>query len=295
MQFRSNRKPRILYAQSIRNAGHCIDRWLNSVETLDYPKDKIGLIFIDQFSSDDSSNRLSEWLDEHKGEYRFSKTVFFNPKTTSQYWEDGIKDKNRYNQIAHAWNSIKVTNKIVAPITKDFDYIFDSHADIILPQNILNKFVSTFERFTEASYVAGLVHHRKSFTKHNHYPVVYVLAKLSEPKLSLHFSLPIHIDGFNCEKEFPELFEYVFPFKIPFHWGVRQHNDFVDCPRWLTHHIGIGARMMASKLYRKYPLTYYPNENVFSYVSQTLRDGYYPVLDTTVKPKHIDRDGVTVT
>jgi glycosyltransferase involved in cell wall biosynthesis len=52
-----------------KNSGWSLPTVLKSIETLDYPRDRVKLIFVDDRSEDDTSQILHEWTAQHKDDF----------------------------------------------------------------------------------------------------------------------------------------------------------------------------------------------------------------------------------
>jgi len=119
----------ITIGMPIKNRAFCIDRVLRNMEELDYPKNKLKIVFVDDYSTDGTYEKLCEWRDKMKDRYY------------------GIILIRSRSNIPQARN-ICVKNM-------EGDYILFWDSDAIVPKDALRKALNLLKREKEALAVAA--------------------------------------------------------------------------------------------------------------------------------------------
>jgi len=109
--------PLVTIGIPIKNRGTCIARLLESIETLDYPKPKIELVFVDAFSVDGTYEAMVNWRDKNK--------IYFYD----------IKLIQKETNIPQARNVILNNSH--------GEYVLFWDSDVVPPEGLLKKMVCT--------------------------------------------------------------------------------------------------------------------------------------------------------
>jgi glycosyltransferase involved in cell wall biosynthesis len=126
-----DRMPLITIGMPIKNRAFCIRQVLSNIEELNYPKDRIKIVFVDDFSTDGTWEILTEWKDKVKGKY---------------YKIDLIRAKSNIPQAR---------NICIKNMEGDFILFYDS--DVLVPPNALRTALDLIKE--EYTLVAVPVHY----------------------------------------------------------------------------------------------------------------------------------------
>lgn len=123
---------RILITSPIRQKSYCLDRFLEGIYNLDYPRRLISIYFLEGDSTDDSLDKLVKWKEKHMDEY--------NSVIIEKYdWDD---NRNKYK--IHTWTDshliqlAHIRDRCLEQLDKE-DFVFMVDADVELHPQTLKK------------------------------------------------------------------------------------------------------------------------------------------------------------
>lgn len=165
-------KQKILIAAPVRNRGWILEKYLLSLEQLDYPKEKIGFHFVMNDSVDKSEEILSSWKEKQESNYRYiriSRVDFGFPSDAREeglgYLTEGFPRRDFYT-----YKSLSVLRNLILDFAAldDVGYLFTVDTDILIKPDLLNKLIDTGEEIVAALIKTGV-------EAYNFLPFDYVL------------------------------------------------------------------------------------------------------------------------
>lgn len=112
--------PLVTIGMPVYNSAWSLAKVLDAIVNLDYPKNQLRIVFVDNGSKDDSSNILNNFRLRHEGEYEQIQIQEFSPP------------------------SISVARNIIIDLANGTDYVFFVDADIVIPDQTLKKLIKDF-------------------------------------------------------------------------------------------------------------------------------------------------------
>jgi hypothetical protein len=160
------------------NEDHSIDKFMESLKQIDYPKTLLDILWIENNSSDNTWQMLSKYYDEFKT-YGYNSIRLIHKKGN---YKNLIKcEKNEVSSGKVSKNNVYSVRKIRAEhLATLFNFIMDESirlkcsycftlvADVMIPPNIINKFIEDFERIPDCGWIGGAGH--KRYPSHKRLP-----------------------------------------------------------------------------------------------------------------------------
>jgi len=146
--------PLLTVCMPTKNSAWCLDRVLRAIESVDYPRDRIKLVFVDDFSEDGTFEKLLEWRDRMKGQYY---DIVVVQKRTNIPQARNLCVKYAEGEYILFWDSDVVPPKILlkemVSIMESDDSIGIIGADYIYEQHVKVKYKPTTDKETHAVYM----------------------------------------------------------------------------------------------------------------------------------------------
>jgi hypothetical protein len=150
-----NNLPTITIGCPISNRRYLINRYLEAIYKLDYPKDKIKLFFLVNGISDGTECELSHFKKHAEG---YLDVIIEKYKTTSR------KDKRETEYRNETFKRLaELRNYMLSKI--DTDYFFSVDSDIIVNPNVLIELVKA-----EKDIIAAVINNDKILKPYNQHP-----------------------------------------------------------------------------------------------------------------------------
>jgi hypothetical protein len=170
------------------NENHSIDKYMESLKNIDYPKSLLDILWIENNSSDNTWEMLNKYYDEFKN-YRYHSIRLIRKKGNYKNLikckpEDvacgKISENNSYTvRRIRAEHLASLFNLIMdESIEYKCNYCLTLVADIMVPPNIINKFLEDFEILPDCGWIGGVLHKRfpSQYKKPNEGPNIKGLA-----------------------------------------------------------------------------------------------------------------------
>lgn len=167
---------KILIATTFCNEDHSIDTYVDSLLKIDYPKELIDIVWIENNSSDKTWESLQQKYEYIKTNFNYkSITLMQKPcefygalkkptignmidgKTVFEPTGDQTAIQIRDHRNDHM---IGLWNYMLSLMTDEHDYLLFYFADMIVPENILKKYISDLKRHPECGWIGGVHHYR---------------------------------------------------------------------------------------------------------------------------------------
>ena len=158
------RKPRIFIGIPVCNEGLSIERCINSILNLDYPKELIDVLFLENNSSDNSWEIIQKYVKFAKSNCNYHS--FEAVQDWGKYGETPVyKHEGGWLTTDRAEHLCHIMNRILdETITHNCDFSVLFMADVIAHPDILNQYLKVFECKSDAGWAGGVLHKR-----HPHY------------------------------------------------------------------------------------------------------------------------------
>jgi len=164
---------RILICTPINNESHSIKQHVKSLLEIDYPKELIDLIWFENGSVDGTWRTLKRYHKKIKGKYNYNSfrlirgdfglkrlgkitledfAVNGNPRAGKCYL------KNRRDAMARGARLTAIYNFFFESLSHD--YLMILHADVVVPRDIVKRYLEVFRECKDAGWVGG-VHHKR--------------------------------------------------------------------------------------------------------------------------------------
>lgn len=177
---------RILIITPFRNEDHSIPQYLESINSIDYPKKLIDVYWLEN----DSSDKTLKMLKAAKSKQPFrtvrlksikilgpiKKRPFSSPPRSTQ------KDIAHGPKRVHSW--LVIWNKYFTPLIRKSkaDYVLMWYADGVAKPNIIKKYLKVFKNFKDAGWVSGAMYSKYPRHKHLGCPIP-LDTKTNKPRL----------------------------------------------------------------------------------------------------------------
>jgi hypothetical protein len=126
--------PSITISAPIRNRQTYIPYYLKHIYEIDYPKEKLSILWVLNDSIDDSEKLLNEFKNKYKNEYNFINIKTYNKCNLPEDKRNTfLRESFIYNHLANLRNFI--FSKV------DSDFILSIDSDILVPKNILTNLI----------------------------------------------------------------------------------------------------------------------------------------------------------
>ena len=166
---------RILIGTPFCNEEHSISQYVRGLLNIDYPKELIDLVWIENNSSDNTWKLLEKFYNRIKTEYHYHSFILLR-KTNEEY---GNLPKEEYGRCvsgkvhhgvhksirrARAHYLCSLLNFIMEK-GKTHDFCVTIMADVVVPANVLERYIKVMEDYSDCGWVGGVMHRR--YPKHN--------------------------------------------------------------------------------------------------------------------------------
>jgi glycosyltransferase involved in cell wall biosynthesis len=148
----------------IRNREKYITPYLECIKKINYPLDKITLLFVLNDSNDNTGSILNSFKKNNSYLFHKIKILTYNQNTPEDARVDSVRKKYTYNSLS------KLRNYWLSQIKTDYAFSIDS--DIMIKPNSLQKLLSH-----NKDYVAGLIINGYLFDPKNPYKYTNMLHK----------------------------------------------------------------------------------------------------------------------
>lgn len=138
-------QPRVMIAALVSNQANCLDRFLNEIDNLNYPKEFITYAFLTGNNDDDTSDILAKFESTHQG-------VNLGDPSKGKVWLKGFDlDKNNGTRF---FRLATLRNMLIDQALRNEDYVLVIDSDIVhIPDNLITELMSV----KEADVVAPLI------------------------------------------------------------------------------------------------------------------------------------------
>jgi hypothetical protein len=293
---------------------------MESFSKLDYPKQLIDVLWIENNSSDNTWTSLQGYYNQFKDNYRSFKLLQISagiklPKELyGEHGNTGGKVSTKTSKVVKKVRSehfISILNYALS-LADDSDFVFFLFADCIVSPDIINKFVIDLENHPDCGWIGGVMHKRypNHFRKKDMFPMERGLASpimrifdnesppegqkeewvLRNNKLTRNF-----VRTYKQQKEFfgkycPEKFPYEYGIYIPTEEEIllkQKVGDGVFEVSYCGH-----VWMMRPELYRlglRFRIA--PLETGIAFGDDMMKKGMKICCDSNVYIQHISVDG----
>jgi hypothetical protein len=166
----------ILICSPFNNESHSVDMYVNSLISINYPKHLIDLIWLENDSVDGTYEMLERHYKEIKRRYNYHSFKLIR----KSYGLESLgkltpQDFGEKTQVFSGKNYIDTTKKKIARAQRlvDIYHFFFSQldpvyhkywmmlmTDVVVPPNIIGRYLEVFRKFPDAGWVGG-VHHKR--------------------------------------------------------------------------------------------------------------------------------------
>ena len=159
-EFDLNKKHHIFIGMPACNEEKTIGFSVNSIFSLDYPKDLLDVLIIENNSSDNTWESIKHLVEIAKSKYNFHS--FRAIQMTAFYGNlPKVKDNGGMLAIPRAEHLCSILNKILdESIQYNSDFCLMFMSDVIAQPNIIEEYLKVFEYRYDTGVVGG-VHHRR--------------------------------------------------------------------------------------------------------------------------------------
>lgn len=172
-------KPRILVCTPFCNEEHSIPLYVDGLLKLDYPKELIDLVWIENCSSDNTWECLKKAREEIVQNHSYNSfTLYQKPsqyydkiekQVLADYLKSGMGGKVSPNNPKQTLqyrpsHQIGIWNDMLDSMIDHQDFVLFIFADVVVQENTITKFLEDFKTYPDAGWF-GLVMHRR-FERH---------------------------------------------------------------------------------------------------------------------------------
>lgn len=231
---------KIIIATPFCNEEHSIDKYVESLLAIDYPKELIDIIWIENNSSDNTWELLQKYHKEITIKYNYNsfilrqKTCDLYPSIQKQgldeYGQTGCGGKigkgNSYETRKYRpIHQLGIWNDMLLELTTKHDYILYIFADVIVPPNLVKQFITDFKAYPDAGWFGGVMHKRypRHIRNEEQNPMYYGLAspylkienpQKNDPFIILNPAYPYGVRGITEEEIIAKQMKGEFIFEI---------------------------------------------------------------------------------
>lgn len=160
-------KIRILICTPFCNEEHSIPKYVKSLLGLDYSKDLIDLLWVENNSEDNTWKLLQKYASKVKNagyaSFRLiqkSSDMGIMPKEPVGIYTSG-KIHLSYGYLKRSANHLlNLYNFFLDEIRKEHDFIMYYFADVVTPSNTIKRFLSVMKTYKDCGWVGGIIHRR---------------------------------------------------------------------------------------------------------------------------------------
>lgn len=161
---------RILIVTPFNNEDHSFSHYIKSLLVIDYPKELIDLVWLENDSVDNTKKLLDKWhpIIKKKGYHSFryiSKSFGLKLDKLPPNARKGHAGKNVLTGrigIARAKKLCRIYSYLFSFLTDEHDYVLMWMADAVSPPNTIKRFLEVFKQKPKAGCVGGVIHNRPS-------------------------------------------------------------------------------------------------------------------------------------
>jgi GT2 family glycosyltransferase len=148
--------PTIMIGCPVANRRYLINRHLEGLYKIDYPKDKIKLYFLVNNSNDGTESELNDFRDAHKNEYMDIVIEKFKMPHKKDRRVTGYRNET-YRRL------VELRNYVLTKV--DTDYFFSVDSDIIVKENVLLELLNA-----QKDIIAAVINNDRILRPYNSYP-----------------------------------------------------------------------------------------------------------------------------
>lgn len=175
MEGRAKKLPKILVCSPFNNEDHSIPYFIEALEKLDYPKELMDLVWIENDSVDETWKLLNKYYEKIKNDNKYNsikliKKSFGLENLGKITQEDFGKGQHLFgkNYMRNYMKDSRMRGQRLVDIYHlFFEFLRDEHefilffmADCIPQENAIKRFLEVFEKFKDAGWVGGVIHGR---------------------------------------------------------------------------------------------------------------------------------------
>jgi glycosyltransferase involved in cell wall biosynthesis len=169
--FPKNReeRDRVFIASTLCNEEHSMDMFMESLLNIDYPKELIDVLLIENNSSDNTWKMLEDYGERINFQCNYHSFVveqrpckFYNTlkKATKNDMIDGKTVDAPHIRALRNNHMIGMWNSILEEMKECHDYLMFFFADIVAPPNIVKKYIEDLKNHPECGWIGGVHHYR---------------------------------------------------------------------------------------------------------------------------------------
>lgn len=168
-----NNLPTIMIGCPISNRRYLINRHLESLYKLDYPKNKIKLYFLVNNCNDGTDSELRDFRNRYKNEYMDIVIEKYNMSYRKDMRVTGHRDET-YRRLS------ELRNYVLSKV--DTDYFFSVDSDIMVSDNVLIELLKA-----EKDIIAAVINNDRILRPYNDYPQIRTNLLIHDGKGITHY------------------------------------------------------------------------------------------------------------
>jgi len=162
----------ILVCTPFNNEDQSIDLYIQSLLDIDYPKEMIDLVWVENDSVDNTWGMLQKYEKKIKNKYNYHSFTLvrqdyglkkFGKSTVSDYINNRAgknKVQTMTDKIERGKRLCKVYHYFFDQLKPEHKYIMFLFADVVVPMQTIRRYLEVFRDYPDAGWV-GAVHHRR--------------------------------------------------------------------------------------------------------------------------------------
>lgn len=201
----------ILVCTPFNNEEQSIDLYIRSLIDIDYPKELIDLVWVENDSVDNTWGLLRKYENILKQKYNYHSLTLvrqdyglkkFGKSTALDFMENRAgknKVKTMPEKIERGKRLCKIYHYFFDQLQPEHKYIMFLFADVVVPMQVIKRYLEVFRDYPDAGWVGGVHHKRFPFHMRprpensiNEYGIAGPLKKL----IVNHLSLMLMINGY---------------------------------------------------------------------------------------------------
>lgn len=163
---------RIVICTPFCNEEHSIPLYMEGLLKIDYPKELIDLVWLENDSIDNTKKLLDDWFAKIKSEYHYHSFNYISKSYGTKAIKIQIDQKSvragknilqtQKERNYQAKKMIEIFNYFFS-LTEKFkcDYFLMYMADAVPPPNVIKRYLETFKQVSDAGWVGGVVPRRE--------------------------------------------------------------------------------------------------------------------------------------
>ena len=272
----SEKEPKILIASFIKNMAFCFPQWRDAILAIDYPKELIKFVIVENDSVDATWDMLENFKKDYEQDYMGINLVRVNTGEQGTLYWDRRTSTGQYNKFVEY--IISIHNDIFTKYLDDTDYWICIQGDNIVPPHIIKSNLKIFNSYDNVGMVSALIRDRTSGGSFDRLTARRIVDQYPPKPWRLDSKRPIAWTG---KGDSIKRSVYLYP---PDQDPKLLHGAVKDamCYTCLT---------IPTPIYRKLVMWYHVDDQVVSYLYQLENMGLDFYMNNDVKIQHIDRDG----